>query len=730
MANQSLPDLVAKLKIDGTAARAEVATLVTEVKRIGSNTNLGNVTKGLEQGASKAATGIENLGKRVDGLARSAINATKEVAGNGGLFGAAGGLAGGVPILGGLVLGITGLFGALDLLQTKTAANGASILRNSELIGISTRQYQSLTNAAALFGVGQEQINLTLIRFQKSLEQGAPTLKSMGLSLRDVGITSNDTGTAINQLSSFLQHNTDTMQRNAVGQALLGRGSASLIEVLSKGPDTLNGYTQYLMRMGVILDDNELKTAAMANTVNNQFKVALQGLETQVGVQLEGAFSRLYLTILQALGPTPKAAFDNIGKAIANVLSWVVGLIDGLFGLNITLASMAGVVDKNAMAFNDLATTQQDAGAAVDGVTPSLTANQAAMTALEDATTRQTDALQSQIKVIDDQQSTLEYQIRMTDLLMDKQNEQGTSYLAHLEQQLAFQQSVDDSKRRSGETLLDYQRRLTAQDLKSKIDSAKKQQDTRKTDEQIQLEQARRITQVKKDALQKQIADLQTFLNNARRAEQAKEASDEKLMSQNTGALRSNLNTQSGDFGNFFKNVNSGASNAGVKFGQAIDGMIGKIGGLISRLGDLANSIDYLFGGGAEDDATNGVLNTVLSALVPGAPKIQFVGAGSMKAGSLASGFANVKKHADGGWISEPVVGVGMNSGRGYSFAETGPEHVANTKQMSEGAHGGGGGLQVIFNGPVADQYVADRVINRINRGRESTASRKRMVIR
>jgi hypothetical protein len=39
---------------------------------------------------------------------------------------------------------------------------------------------------------------------------------------------------------------------------------------------------------------------------------------------------------------------------------------------------------------------------------------------------------------------------------------------------------------------------------------------------------------------------------------------------------------------------------------------------------------------------------------------------------------------AGGGWITEPIAGIGMRSGRGYTLAENGPEYVSNMAQMSQ----------------------------------------------
>lgn len=57
--------------------------------------------------------------------------------------------------------------------------------------------------------------------------------------------------------------------------------------------------------------------------------------------------------------------------------------------------------------------------------------------------------------------------------------------------------------------------------------------------------------------------------------------------------------------------------------------------------------------------------------------------------------------HAEGGWLTEPVVGVGMSTGRIHTFAEKQPEYIStinHINQASQASRGGGGqtSIQVI----------------------------------
>jgi hypothetical protein len=67
-------------------------------------------------------------------------------------------------------------------------------------------------------------------------------------------------------------------------------------------------------------------------------------------------------------------------------------------------------------------------------------------------------------------------------------------------------------------------------------------------------------------------------------------------------------------------------------------------------------------------------------------------------------------KYADGGWLNEPVLGMGMNSGNRYSFAESGAELILNQSQVRGLSSGGsGGGNTTVINVHVAGSIMTAR---------------------
>jgi len=94
-------------------------------------------------------------------------------------------------------------------------------------------------------------------------------------------------------------------------------------------------------------------------------------------------------------------------------------------------------------------------------------------------------------------------------------------------------------------------------------------------------------------------------------------------------------------------------------------------------------------------------------------------GEGGGGGGGFFSGMKKMFGFAQGGVISEPVAGIGLRSGSGYTIGEKGPEMVTPMGKSMGGM--GGGGMHIEINNPVMDsssriQELADQIFERISR--------------
>ena len=107
-------------------------------------------------------------------------------------------------------------------------------------------------------------------------------------------------------------------------------------------------------------------------------------------------------------------------------------------------------------------------------------------------------------------------------------------------------------------------------------------------------------------------------------------------------------------------------------------------------------------------DAMKSIWDRVLSILRKLGAKGPSLGSGV--SANASGGYSHPKYHATGGIISEPVIGMGLNSGQRYSFGESGPEQV--TPIGTGGKSSGGSGISITIHvGTIQNKSDMDAMI-------------------
>jgi hypothetical protein len=151
----------------------------------------------------------------------------------------------------------------------------------------------------------------------------------------------------------------------------------------------------------------------------------------------------------------------------------------------------------------------------------------------------------------------------------------------------------------------------------------------------------------------------------------------------------------------------AGSASGGEGGGGGLFGMLGKIpgvGGLFDKAGGYLSQVPIiggLFGGGTASSSMTGMGGAVanvsgLSGATGGATAAGVGDLGLMaEMGSVAFAFA------DGGKISEQIVGKGLESGKTYTFGEAGDELVAPMDKFSDIIATKGGGQKISLSMPI-----------------------------
>jgi hypothetical protein len=423
------------------AFKASAASVEADANKMGSAIERGIATGSLSRSSANA---MINDRLKFYGAGGASGSIAADATGGGGL---------GIVGLQAAAFGLVALAGAASTMLGVTqhlveqqAAFSSELLRNSEAIGMNTADLQTWEKIASVVGIDQQSMTLDFERFAKNLNDGAPALKAAGTSLKDIGVTSTDVGTAILQVADYFHTHSDQAQKAAIAMALFGRSGAELIPILDQGSAAVSQYKSQLEAMGVILSNSQLVQGAQAQAAITNLTTAFDTAKSElVGGALPG-FTVFFQT-LSVIMQNNAATWVAIGQTIGNVVTFITGLVAGIAGVDISTMLAAPT----------------DAGAAYQGLGAGAAGAASGMDQAAQAAKSATDALDDQIRVLNDQK-------RAEDDLLDTQKQA-------LQAQLDTLHDVNDSRRRAGEDIVSYERRLEELKLNDQIKAI----DTQKT---------------------------------------------------------------------------------------------------------------------------------------------------------------------------------------------------------------------------------------------------------
>ena len=550
------------------------------------------------------------------------------------------------------------------------AAFSAEILRNSQAIGINTADMQTWDKIAQVVGLDQQSMTLDFERFSKNLADGAPALKATGVTLNDLGITTTDVGQAILQLADYFHTHSDQAQKAAIATALFGRSGTELIPILDQGSAAVSQYKSQLESMGVILSNSQLMQGAQAQAAITNLTTAFETAKSElVGAALPG-FTVFFQT-LSVILQNNAATWVAIGQTIGNVVMFIAGLVAGIAGVDIK-AMLAAPTDAGA--------AYQGLGAGAAGAASGM--DQAAQSAAA-----ATAAIDDQIRALNDQK-------RAEDDLLDTQKQA-------LQAQLDTLTDVTDSRRRQGEDIVTYERRLEQLKLNDQIkaiDTQKTNYDRGVTDQVAALNDQKANV---KSAAGAMAADLTAGMG-------AGMVGLNQSLSTGMSKAQQKLLDTAHQMGQDIRDIFSGDSGKTATAAEHLGEILGRALGAGIQAG-LLNWIGRQLVNTAESGGILGVGGQIMSGV--------FTGMWDQLSGH-ASGYYGSTEHiariSEGG-STEVVLPVGDRSRSLALMEQSGMASLARSAGGG-GISGGGGGIVVHFHGPVADELVANRVIAAIDK--------------
>lgn len=295
--------------------------------------------KNLDKKTKEANEGVKGLGSALKELGgKLGVNVPE---GAETLLNKLGGLDAGFVASAGAALGMAAALAAvvksLFDCTTEAANNAVQLSRISESAGLSTTAAQKWDYVLKSVGSSLESASGDLSGFQQKImeaSQGAgesaELFKKLGLYVWDASGNLKTTEQMLPELIEKLQGMSDTTERNAIANKLLGGTGTALIPILNKTGDELEALIEEKKQMGV-LSEKEVADLKRTAEAQRKYTEAIEASKDQIAGEYAPAVTDLYDASADAITSVSKmlkkSGVLEYGK---DILKFITDIIDSL----------------------------------------------------------------------------------------------------------------------------------------------------------------------------------------------------------------------------------------------------------------------------------------------------------------------------------------------------------------------------------------------------------------
>lgn len=313
--------------------------------------------------------------------------------------------------------------------------------------GVQIEALTGLQFAAELAGVANDDLNSSLARLNKTIDQAGRGSKKQAQAFADIGISVRDASGQLKSADQVLLEVADRFEsyedgaaKAALAQDLFGKSGTKLIPLLNSGSQGIRELTEQAQRLGLVLDQ---ETAAAAEEFNDSLSVLskvsvgfsnelaadllpslneLTGLLIDLATDSEAASTSAdvlagVLKGLATVGIVIGASFKATGEAIGAVASALMSAASGDFKeawetlktgtTDYAATTEAAIARINKLWTGDYRQAGEDAAETNKQLKEAIERTAVAEDGKEKSTTAATDAIEAQVAALQLQASTL-----------------------------------------------------------------------------------------------------------------------------------------------------------------------------------------------------------------------------------------------------------------------------------------------------------------------------------
>lgn len=302
--------------------------------------------KNLDKKTKEANEGVKGLGSALKELGgKLGVNVPE---GAETLLNKLGGLDAGFVASAGAALGMAAALAAvvksLFDCTTEAANNAVQLSRISESAGLSTTSAQKWDYVLKSVGSSLESASGDLSGFQQKIveaSQGAgesaELFKKLGLYVWDASGNLKTTEQMLPELIEKLQGMSDTTERNAIANKLLGGTGTALIPILNQTGDELEALIEEKEKLG-ILSEGEIEDLKQTAQAQEDFTNAVEAAKNQLAQSFAPAVTAVYEMASNIVSKLSKWLQES------GILDWLSSLVQIVAQIISRLVSVAGAI--------------------------------------------------------------------------------------------------------------------------------------------------------------------------------------------------------------------------------------------------------------------------------------------------------------------------------------------------------------------------------------------------
>ena len=511
--------------------------------------------KALREEAEKAKEPIHEFGTRLTEL----------------ISAAGGGATGGKFAL---LMGAGGITLALAEIAKGTIEWHDEIARLSDVMNGNVQIASIWVGIFNQLGLPTKDLEMGMRSLSLAIDHGSKALHDMGIATVDTHGKLMPLNTVLQEAQKWFHAHEGSSLAAARAVELFGRAGLELLPIMSQSNAAFQAEVQQLTEMGLIMDKTGLQHARQLDFELGNLGMVLRSLQVAVGEPLIHAFAVAGGSIAQAIIPH----LEQVKAAIANVVNFIIGVIEALTGWSFHLSDVA-------QQFGKLSDAEANAGDASDTLADQQRGAADAARGLRDATREQVDAIQDQIRAIQEADRALEQytneQIRQLQLEgqqenFDVQQQTAAQRKASKLQEIARLQNEYEIALREGN--LDHAAQIYDQLAAAKAEESQmEREDQRQVDDFKRQQQEESLRHTLETTRAEHAIKIQALQDQQKAIQEAAQKAMEAMQRGASGmsdAIVGAAGVIGGQADNMRNKISDAGTQAGHNFGEAIKAAI------------------------------------------------------------------------------------------------------------------------------------------------------------